>query len=160
MMTNEGVLTFSVHTNKKTTLKGWLFCWWALFGYSLRSFTAAISFSADRRATARLCLVVELPFSGVLTFSVHTNKKTTLKGWLFCWWALRGSNSRPSRCKRDALPAELSARPVNELSYTLNILNNQALFLSFFIFFIIYPHQQKKRSLTSVKLRLSFLHIN
>ncbi len=25
------------------------------------------------------------------------------------WWALRGSNSRPSRCKRDALPAELSA---------------------------------------------------
>ena len=125
----------SSHTNKKTTLKGWLFCWWALFGYSLRSFTAAISFSADRRAPARLCLVVKLPFSGVLTFSVHTNKKTTLKGWLFCWWALRGSNSRPSRCKRDALPAELSARPVNELSYTLNILNNQALFLSFFIFF-------------------------
>ena len=25
------------------------------------------------------------------------------------WWAVRGSNPRPSRCKRDALPAELTA---------------------------------------------------
>src|SRR5690606_2067515 len=25
------------------------------------------------------------------------------------WWALTGSNRRPSRCKRDALPSELSA---------------------------------------------------
>jgi hypothetical protein len=25
------------------------------------------------------------------------------------WWALTGSNRRPSRCKRDALPTELSA---------------------------------------------------
>ena len=25
------------------------------------------------------------------------------------WWALRGSNSRHSACKADALPAELSA---------------------------------------------------
>jgi len=23
------------------------------------------------------------------------------------WWALTGSNRRPSRCKRDALPTEL-----------------------------------------------------
>ena len=27
------------------------------------------------------------------------------------WWAMTGSNRRPSRCKRDALPAELIARP-------------------------------------------------
>src|SRR5258707_4803385 len=27
------------------------------------------------------------------------------------WWAVTGSNRRPSRCKRDALPAELTARP-------------------------------------------------
>ena len=26
------------------------------------------------------------------------------------WWALQGSNLRPSPCKGDALPAELSAR--------------------------------------------------
>ena len=26
------------------------------------------------------------------------------------WWAVRGSNPRPSRCKRDALPTELTAR--------------------------------------------------
>ena len=25
------------------------------------------------------------------------------------WWAVTGSNRRPSRCKRDALPAELTA---------------------------------------------------
>jgi hypothetical protein len=28
----------------------------------------------------------------------------------FRWWAVRGSNPRPSRCKRDALPTELTAR--------------------------------------------------
>src|SRR3546814_17799499 len=27
------------------------------------------------------------------------------------WWALTGSNRRPSRCKRDALPTDLSAPP-------------------------------------------------
>ena len=27
---------------------------------------------------------------------------------LFCWWAVTGSNRRPSRCKRDAAPAELA----------------------------------------------------
>src|SRR5690606_20041150 len=26
------------------------------------------------------------------------------------WWAVTGSNRRPSRCKRDALPTELTAR--------------------------------------------------
>ena len=31
---------------------------------------------------------------------VHTSK----------WWAVTGSNRRPSRCKRDALPTELTAR--------------------------------------------------
>ena len=27
-----------------------------------------------------------------------------------CWWAVRGSNPRPPRCKRGALPTELTAR--------------------------------------------------
>src|SRR3546814_4996333 len=31
------------------------------------------------------------------------------------WWALTGSNRRPSRCKRDALPTELSAPPDVEI---------------------------------------------
>src|ERR1700722_11667948 len=30
----------------------------------------------------------------------------TLVSWLL-WWSQSGSNRRPSRCKRDALPAEL-----------------------------------------------------
>src|SRR5690606_33628363 len=29
--------------------------------------------------------------------------------WPAPWWAVTGSNRRPSRCKRDALPAELTA---------------------------------------------------
>ena len=29
---------------------------------------------------------------------------------LGCWWAVRGSNPRPPRCKRGALPTELTAR--------------------------------------------------
>ena len=41
------------------------------------------------------------------------------------WWALRGSNSRPSRCKRDALPAELSAHRVYGEFYTTLFLINQ-----------------------------------
>jgi hypothetical protein len=34
-----------------------------------------------------------------------------VKAWDFThWWAVTDSNRRPSRCKRDALPAELTAR--------------------------------------------------
>jgi hypothetical protein len=36
--------------------------------------------------------------------ATHDNKEGS-------WWALTGSNRRPSRCKRDALPTELSAPP-------------------------------------------------
>ena len=62
--------------------------------------------------------------------SSHTKKSHSFE-WPFYWWALRGSNSRPSRCKRDALPAELSARPIYEMLYTLIKKNNQALFSYF-----------------------------
>src|SRR3954463_877277 len=38
---------------------------------------------------------------------------TPAKECIFCskgeWWAMTGSNRRPSRCKRDALPTELIA---------------------------------------------------
>ena len=52
-------------------------------------------------------------------------QKNHPEGWLFNWWALRGSNSRPSRCKRDALPAELSAHLTYGEPYTTLILINQ-----------------------------------
>ena len=32
------------------------------------------------------------------------------KFYCIIWWAMRDSNSRPPRCKRDALPAELIAQ--------------------------------------------------
>src|SRR5450432_2322462 len=35
------------------------------------------------------------------------NKKATTIVALFIWWRRGGSNSRPSHCERDALPAEL-----------------------------------------------------
>ena len=35
------------------------------------------------------------------------------------WWALTGSNRRPSRCKRDALPAELSAHGLRRATRAL-----------------------------------------
>ena len=73
--------------------------------------------------------------SVVRTFltSYIKNKKDGIKPVFFVsnWWAMRGSNSRPSRCKRDALPAELSARPIYEMLYTLIKKNNQALFSYF-----------------------------
>ena len=61
------------------------------------------------------------------------------------WWALRGSNSRPSRCKRDALPAELSARSFNKETYTLIKNINQVFFLFIFYFFYKYPINQKDK---------------
>ena len=35
----------------------------------------------------------------------------------FVWWVLRGSNPRPSPCKGDALPAELSTHTKGALVY-------------------------------------------
>ena len=32
------------------------------------------------------------------------------------WWVLRGSNPRPSPCKGDALPAELSTHPAGHFN--------------------------------------------
>ena len=86
---------------------GWSFCWWALRGSpSLRS-----------RHLNRLAQVrspTAIPNScGRSHTSALIQQKNHPCGWSFCWWALRGSNSRPSRCKRDALPAELSAHFVS-----------------------------------------------
>ena len=64
------------------------------------------------------------------------HKKTTLSGGLY-WWALRGSNSRPSRCKRDALPAELSAHPVFvKFLYTLKFQKSSLFFIKLSLFYI------------------------
>ncbi len=37
-------------------------------------------------------------------------RQPSLRGACEGWWAVTGSNRRPSRCKRDALPTELTAR--------------------------------------------------
>lgn len=50
-------------------------------------------------------------------------KKPRLKKSGLNWWALRGSNSRPSRCKRDALPTELSARLTESVYTKLKTIN-------------------------------------
>ena len=43
------------------------------------------------------------------TSSVTGQRSNQLSYTPECWWAMRDSNSRPSRCKRDALPTELIA---------------------------------------------------
>ena len=45
------------------------------------------------------------------------------------WWALKDSNPRPPRCKRDALPTELSAREkANKIASTqATIISNNVL---------------------------------
>ena len=85
---------------------------------------------------SRLLLLVELPFSGVLTPHFIQLKKTAIKAVFFNWWELRGSNSRPSRCKRDALPAELNSHCVYEKVYTLLKIINQAKNCTIFIFLL------------------------
>lgn len=41
---------------------------------------------------------------------MKTKKPLKIKGLMVIWWALTGSNRRPSVRQTDALPAELSAR--------------------------------------------------
>lgn len=78
-------------------------------------------------------MICKLPCPGVFT-GVAFIKKTALRR-VFLWWALRGSNSRPSRCKRDALPAELSAHRVYGKLYTRIKSINQAKNCPIYIFF-------------------------
>ena len=106
-----------------------------------RAMHCASSLCSDRRlrlpsnctSLKRSLLSNSLPreFEPLISPNPSTKKIHHLR-WTF-WWALRGSNSRPSRCKRDALPAELSAHRVYIGFYTLTKINNQELF-SFFLF--------------------------
>ena len=90
---------------------------------------------AHRHTCVCLSLDSELPFSGVLTPQRQPQKNHPLR-WSY-WWALRGSNSRPSRCKRDALPAELSAHPVFvKFLYTLKFQKSSLFFIKLSLFYI------------------------
>ena len=50
--------------------------------------------------------------------SCVTGKRSNQLNYTPTWWALKDSNLRPSRCKRDALPTELSALLQITLSIT------------------------------------------
>ncbi len=63
--------------------------------------------------------------SNLLSLGYKKTFNFTVKGF-FNWWELRGSNSRPSRCKRDALPAELNSHRAYGSVYTLIKIINQA----------------------------------
>ena len=71
-----------------------------------------------------------------LTSYIKTKRRDKTRLFVSNWWAMRGSNSRPSRCKRDALPAELIAHITNTALYTHLYFINQVFFLKFYIFFI------------------------
>ena len=71
------------------------------------------------------------------------------------WWMLRGSNPRPSPCKGDALPTELSIQcifRVNALIIYHLYLYKSITFLKFFLFFSTFlfcPFFTKKSALST-----------
>ena len=137
----------SALATKKTTLSGG-FYWWAC-SVVLRFFIKKAPFYRRSFAALRLngtlpCASRLIPNSLSRTFSrlSANHKKTTLSGG-FYWWALRGSNSRPSRCKRDALPAELSAHLICnfvKLLYTLKFQKSSLFFINLSIFYMFYEN--------------------
>ena len=54
------------------------------------------------------------------------------------WWAMTGSNCRPSRCKRDALPTELIAHPRARTPYTELRKFSKRYLLGCFLFIVIF----------------------
>ena len=92
--------------------------WWALRGWPSFHFVRSCAHRLRRPACPRPPFACsQTPVTGVQT-SVNPDNKKAPCGAFCDWWALRGSNSRPSRCKRDALPAELSARLIIDIAYT------------------------------------------
>ena len=73
---------------------------------------------------------------GVRTYRTDTKKASGKDLRLLNWWALRGSNSRPSRCKRDALPAELSAHLAYRKDIYTHKKNKSSFFFTKNIFFL------------------------
>ena len=52
----------------------------------------------------------------ILTMRFRQVLATVGLDWMDVWWSRGGSNSRPSHCERDALPAELRPRKEGEVS--------------------------------------------
>jgi hypothetical protein len=66
---------------------------------------------------------LELATSGVT--GRHSNQLSYIPEIInLKWWAVTGSNCRPPRCKRDALPAELTAR--NEIGILYTVISKKA----------------------------------
>ena len=67
---------------------------------------------AHQRRQKSVKAMLEFPASRGEQGAISTSKQSTYRSgsitWT-AWWAVTGSNRRPSRCKRDALPAELTA---------------------------------------------------
>ena len=75
---------------------------------------AANSCHAAYRQKQYWCFDVGFP-SGF--HEVTSKRLTAFPSHEDCWWVLRGSNSRHSPCKGDALPTELSTRDTRETCY-------------------------------------------
>ncbi len=64
--------------------------------------------------------------AGVLGFEPRDDgvKVRCLTAWLYPYkWTVRGSNPRPSACKADALPAELTVHIIVGNTYTKRVCN-------------------------------------
>ena len=65
---------------------------------SVPSFSSAQAIRPKARTNQSVLIVIKIPIAMIIIPTIY-----------FAMWAVRGSNPRPSRCKRDALPAELTA---------------------------------------------------
>ena len=84
-----------------------------------RSTTADTKKGAPRK-THPLFLVAEWTGLEPATPGVTGRYSNQLNYHSMTWWVLRGSNPRPSPCKGDALPAELST-PKETLQFTASL---------------------------------------
>jgi hypothetical protein len=62
-------------------------------------------------------------------YSNQLNYRSKFRFFMFPWWVLRGSNSRPTPCKGAALPTELSTQKTYQ-RFTTTVLQllNEAVF--------------------------------
>ena len=74
---------------------------------------------SERKGQAQRYTAFE-PHSAEMHEQVVLYLKTALFRGVY-WWAMTGSNRRPSRCKRDALPTELIARYPVSVSIGWNV---------------------------------------
>ena len=83
-LTSRQFSSATTHTQQKTTLDGWFFCYLGRM-IRLALLHCAHRPKGDRHTSVSLSLVVELTSRQFSSATTHTQQKTTLDGWFFCY---------------------------------------------------------------------------